>query len=184
MKNLWLAAAVVAIFLCAPYAHAAGIVPAKTKTVVFTAATMKSTSSLSGYCWTGSIASNRADAYRCMVGNSIHDPCFTLDTKSVVCPIDAAQNTGISIVVTKPLPQANAGGTRNVWMMELAGSVQCNAGTGTVMPGYPFYCSGGLVCAAPPANVEQPAIFVSCGRPKGATTVTSASRYLVTTMYE
>ena len=184
MKNLWRAAAVAVVFLCAPYAHAAGLVPAKTTTVVVTATALKSTSSFSGYCWTASIASSRADAYRCMVGNIIHDPCFMLDAKSVACPIDPAENTGIRIALTKPLPQANPGNARNAWMMELAGQVKCNIGTGTVTPGYPFYCSGGLVCAAPPANTEQPAVFVACGRPKNATSVTSAGRYLVTAMYE
>ena len=33
-------------------------------------------STVSGSCWTGSIASSRSDAWRCMVGNDIIDPCY------------------------------------------------------------------------------------------------------------
>ncbi len=36
--------------------------------------------SASGYCWENSLADNRADAFRCFVGNSIYDPCFADQT--------------------------------------------------------------------------------------------------------
>lgn len=184
MKNLWPLAAVAAMLLCAPLAHAAGIVPAKTKVVSFDAATMKSTSTITGYCWTASIASGRTDAYRCMTGNTIHDPCFTLDSKSVACPVNLSSNTGIRVALTKPLPQAGAQNTPNAWMMQLAGGMTCSIGTGTIAPGYPFYCSGNLVCAAPPSGTTPAAVFVKCGRQNSAASVGDISSYLVTTMYE
>jgi hypothetical protein len=34
-------------------------------------------STVSGTCWTGSIASGQSDAWRCMVVNDIYDPCYT-----------------------------------------------------------------------------------------------------------
>src|SRR3954471_7285830 len=46
--------------------------------------------SASGYCWTNSGADARSDAYRCFVGNFIHDPCFadqTSSAKYVLCPL-------------------------------------------------------------------------------------------------
>ena len=53
-----------------------------TKTTVFHAFTAAGAPSLptkttSGYCWTGSLAAERSDAWRCFVGNEIHDPCFS-----------------------------------------------------------------------------------------------------------
>jgi hypothetical protein len=160
---------------------------AKTTTVTFDATKMKVTGTVTGSCWTGSIASLRSDAYRCMTGNSIHDPCFTLgaDTKSVVCPTNLVANSGIRISLRKPLPRANPSAPPNAFMMALAGGGRCNVGTGTVMPGYPFYCSGGLVCAAPHASSKNAsAIFVQCGKPRTGTSVTAAGRYLVTMMYQ
>jgi hypothetical protein len=157
---------------------------AKTATVNFDAAKMKVMGTVSGSCWTGSIASLRSDAYRCMTGNSIHDPCFSVNAKSVACPTNVPANTGIRISLRKPLPRANPNATPNAWMITLAGGSQCNMGTGTIVPGYPFYCSGGLVCAAPLAAQKAPAVFVQCGRPKSGQSVTGTGRYLVTMMYE
>lgn len=184
MKILWPAAAVAAILSCAALAHAAGIVPAKTKVVSFSAAAMKSTSTVTGYCWTASIASGRSDAYRCMTGNAIHDPCFALDGKTVACPVDPASNAGIRVSLTKPLPQAGKQNTHNPWMMQLAGNITCNIGTGTVTPGYPFYCTGNLICAAPAPGAAAAAVFVKCGRQKSAESAGDISSYLVTVMYE
>jgi hypothetical protein len=93
---------------------------------------------------------------------------------------------GIRISLNKPLPRANPNATPNAWMMTLAGGSKCNVGTGTIVPGYPFYCSGGLVCAAPltKSGEKAAAIFVQCGRPQGGKAVAGAGRYLVTMMYQ
>jgi hypothetical protein len=58
-----------------------------------------------GYCWTGSLAINRYDAWRCLVGNFISDPCFSSDiaTGYVVCP-NGLINGGIEIRLTRGLP--------------------------------------------------------------------------------
>jgi hypothetical protein len=152
--------------------------------MTFNASNMKVTGTATGYCWTGSIASLRSDAYRCMVGNSIHDPCFTINAKSVACPTNVVANSGVRISLNKPLPRANPNATPNAWMMTLAGGAKCNVGTGTIIPGYPFYCTGGLVCAAPMTKrMPVAAVFVQCGRPQGGKAVAGAGRYLVTMMY-
>ena len=62
-------------------------------------------SKIHGSCWTGSIASPRSDAWRCMVANRIYDPCFSNGgLSSVACPTDAFSKTVILIVLDKPLP--------------------------------------------------------------------------------
>lgn len=81
-----------------------------TKATIFqaftsTGATTFKTRTVSGYCWTGSIAANRKDAWRCFVGNTIRDPCFSspLDPGYVACP-NPGLTKGIKIKLTKKLP--------------------------------------------------------------------------------
>ena len=169
-----------ALSFAAP-ALAVPTIAAHSSVVVFDAHNMHVTQRDSGHCWTASIASQRSDAYRCMVGNSIHDPCFTLSPREVACPTDVAANRGIAIALTQPLPQPNQ--TSNVWQMQLVSGVQCNIATGTRIPGYPFYCAGGLVCSAPPAGQPQTAVFVRCATPANGKVGTAGS-YLVRVLYE
>ena len=89
------------IHLYAPFnggAPAAGIVVAR---------------SARGYCWTGSNTTIRSDAYRCFVGNLIHDPCFANQTVSVpfvLCPLYLPNSKVLRINLTRPLPANHAGG--------------------------------------------------------------------------
>jgi hypothetical protein len=89
------------------------------------------TRSKSGYCFTGSLTANRADAWRCFVGNYIYDPCFssTLAGGVVVCP-NLQVNGGIEIHLTKRLPlgMANAGALslrEQPWNIELTSGRHC-----------------------------------------------------------
>lgn len=183
MKFLAMLFAAAAALLSFGYAPAAAVQAARTQVVVFKASSMKTTQSANGNCWTNSIASRRADAYRCMTKNSISDPCFVLAARSVACPSAMDPKTGIRINLDKPFPRPEGHSQRTAFMMKLAGGIVCNMGTGTVMPGYPFYCTGNWVCAAP--NVSNAAaIFVSCGQPQTPTAVTAVGRYLVTNLYE
>ena len=118
-----------------------------------------------------------------MTGNEIHDPCFKLEPKSVVCPDYAKSPTALKISLTKPLPPPAGKHANDPWMMRLAGEVTCNRGTGTVIPDYPFYCSGGIVCGSP-SRLHHPAIFVACGKPKNGMSVIGSSKFLVTVLYE
>jgi hypothetical protein len=161
-------------------AAAAGTVAAHTAVVVFDAKTMHVSGHESGYCWVGSIASARSDAFRCMTGNSIHDPCFTLSPQQVACPENATQNSGIVIALTKPLPPPNQ--SKSVWRMQLQSGAECNVATGTRVPEYPFFCTGGLVCSAPPSE-PQGAVFVRCATMAGGKPATPGS-FLVRTLFE
>jgi hypothetical protein len=181
------AAAVFALALLAAAvpALAAPTIAARTSTMIFNAKSMHVTARESGYCWTTSIASHRSDAYRCMTGNSIHDPCFTRSQRSVVCPTDLASNSGIEVSLTKPLPPPQRQAAANAWQMQLRSGEMCNIGTGTTLPGYPFYCSGtsNLVCSAPPPGKASTAVFVHCARAKNGT-IAAAGSYLATILYE
>ena len=88
-----------------------------------------------GKCWTGSIAAPRPDAWRCMIGNDIVDPCFaTADANFVICnPNPARGNPGFKLKLTEPLPRSEIpaqpaydGG----WLIELADSTLCRPATG------------------------------------------------------
>lgn len=61
-----------------------------------------------GSCWTGSISTARPDAWRCMTGNQIHDPCYAglATAKIVYCPDALNRKRLFAIALTKPLPTA------------------------------------------------------------------------------
>ena len=86
-----------------------------------------------GYCWTESLASGQPDAWRCMAGNSIYDPCFTIagETGAVAC---GASPTGdpyaFRLKLTRPLPERTAPAIDRPWMVELADDVVCGYLTG------------------------------------------------------
>ena len=185
MKHILAAVIVLAISVMA--VQPAGAYPGKTKMITYKAMGMKmSGKAVKGYCWTGSIASASANAYRCMVGNSIMDPCFFVSKKVVNCPQNVAMNTGIVLSLTKPLPK-NSGwkGAGKPWRYQIAGGsgILCNAGTGTVIANYPYYCSGNLVCSAP-QNTQWPGAYaVQCGTPTGPMTVKGKRTLYVTTAW-
>jgi hypothetical protein len=164
----------------------AGAYPGPTKVVNYNAAGMKG-KAVSGSCWTSSIASTRSDAFRCMIGNSIMDPCFRVSSKVVNCPQNIAANTGTVINLTKPLPQPNAKSAARPWTFQIAGGsgITCNAGTGTVIGNYPYYCGGNLVCTLPAASTRWPTTYMAqCGTPSGPMTVKGARPMFVMTIWQ
>ncbi|HLX26847.1 MAG TPA: hypothetical protein VKR05_07615 [Candidatus Cybelea sp.] len=175
----------VAFALTSAAAVEAQTVAATTKVIKFSGKQMTGTGHASGSCWTSSIASPRADAYRCMAGNEIHDPCFEIDSKSVACPVDVFANTGIVMKLTKPLPPAASPSPPQAWAMLLQGGAKCNRGTGTIVADFPYYCSGeSSVCQGPDLSKLAPAYFVKCGKPADAMHVNNVSSTLVKTIYE
>lgn len=156
---------------------------ARTQVITFNASMVRKPRRVEGYCWTSSIASERSDAYRCMVGNEIRDPCFVSGPSTVLCPQLHDPRTGIRIALNKPLPAARGEGRRTPWLMHLEGSSICSRATGTVIPGYPFDCTNGNVCSAPVIEGRNAPVFVECGQPKTAVEVSSHGRYLATIIY-
>ncbi|MDB5108633.1 MAG: hypothetical protein JWM69_1574 [Candidatus Binatus sp.] len=88
-----------------------------------------------GYCWTASVAVTRPGAFRCSVGNSIEDPCFTVKgSDELVCGADPAfKKDGFAMKPLKPLPQPKHRSQIVVpWVFRLADSSICEAMTGTL----------------------------------------------------
>lgn len=90
----------------------------------------------SGYCWVNSIAQPyRQDAWRCMVGNEIYDPCFETADKSVVfCQMNPLDSESFLIKLTKPLPEPDVPDTVQTnwaWFLELEDGTYCSPFTGT-----------------------------------------------------
>lgn len=67
------------------------------------------TRSRSGHCYTGALTVDRKDAWRCLVGNEIYDPCFSSPQSAgaVICP-NAQVTGGVTIHLTRGLPLRNA----------------------------------------------------------------------------
>ncbi len=80
---------------------------------------------LKGNCWTASTVNPRPDAWRCMIGNQILDPCFSANptAKQVACAASPLNKQLKLLTLEKPLPlsQANPDGflSKNPWMIEL-----------------------------------------------------------------
>lgn len=144
----------------------AQMTPGVTKVVHYAASSMIATKHVSGHCWTSSIASRRSDAFRCMTGNEIYDPCFKIGAKSVACPDEAALNTGILMNLTQPLPPAQSPPpSPQAWAMVLESGAHCSRATGTVDPGYPYYCSGVRgQCSEPDLSKKRQAYFIDCAK--------------------
>jgi predicted secreted protein len=60
-----------------------------------------------GFCWTTSVKAPRKDAWRCMVGNRIFDPCFSIEGGEYVFhqPNPATDTGGFLVKLTEPLPE-------------------------------------------------------------------------------
>jgi hypothetical protein len=118
-------------------------------------------------CWTNSIASPRDDAFRCMTGNLIHDPCFPLQRPEdvppmgvMVCPHDprvASDDVGFVYDLSQlPSPQS---ARDSAWFMVVDGS-PCFMVTGT---------SGSIGGVAVPFECGQ----FACSEPAGAGSMTA-----------
>jgi hypothetical protein len=101
-----------------------------------------------------------------MSGNEIYDPCFKIDAKSVACPDADALSTGIVMNLTQPLPPPQSPSPApEAWAMVLQSGAHCNRATGTVEPGYPYYCSGARgQCSEPDLSKVKQAYSIQCAK--------------------
>jgi len=90
----------------------------------------------SGKCFASSIASPfRQDAFRCMVGSSIYDPCFTINKNGFVyCQIGIDDSTGFLMKLTQALPRVSV--PKNIqtnwaWYLKLEDGTACAPFTGS-----------------------------------------------------
>lgn len=125
-----------------------------------------------GSCWTGSIAVLRKGAWRCMLGNAIYDPCFSIASRpgAVVCGADpATARPGFVVELTKPLPAPDlpAQVKPEPWIMQLADGTVCEKMTGTIAfvdgQPIPWGCNDSAKRAKPGAQNSYSGIL---GKPK------------------
>jgi hypothetical protein len=91
---------------------------------------------VSGHCWTGSIVVSAPDAYRCLVGTQIADPCFAPrhgTAPGTVACVSAPWSSAQVVTLTQALPKiAPRGRSASPWAVLLANGARCVAATGTV----------------------------------------------------
>lgn len=131
-----------------------------------------------GFCWTGSLAdSGRGDAWRCLIGDRIYDPCFSdrsgAATGFVVCALTPWSAKAVKIVLTRKLPlaQRNRSGApmrRAPWAIKLESGKACTAltgATGTIRgQGVAYGCfGGGYLLGAPRRTVPTWTISYAAG---------------------
>lgn len=114
-----------------------------------------------GECFARSAAvSGRPDAWRCSIGNAIHDPClqnFLGDPKVLACP-DTPWSANVSLLtLTKPLPTdapMNDSAKTSLkdtmpWALEMANGQRCTLFTGATAPiagmRINYGCPGGFI---------------------------------------
>ena len=109
----------------------------------------------SGDCWTESATVDRPEAWRCMAGNAIYDPCFSVTELhgAVVCGTDPPRGKGGFVLeLTKPLPTREPSQVTDPlpWMLRLADGSICELSTGTTAQvdgqDVPYECSDSRRC--------------------------------------
>ncbi len=105
----------------------------ETEVITFTP-TVVPTASQTGSCFANAIGLGRADAWRCMTGNQIHDPCFQIDeTPTLICGADPISGEeGFVLELTESLPEVQVGDAALPWLIELGDGTICRLMTGTV----------------------------------------------------
>jgi hypothetical protein len=130
-------------------ACAAALIPAAalaattspTKTIVYRAFAASGkpaihvTKTVRGFCWEGSLAADRDDAWRCLSGNDLFDPCFSSGkAKGIVLCVPAPwTRSGVKIKLTRPLPKPYAGkpSTKGLpWGIKTTSGLRCVVATG------------------------------------------------------
>ncbi|MGH2388745.1 MAG: hypothetical protein ACRDIE_11125 [Chloroflexota bacterium] len=105
---------------------------APTKVIIFHPKGFKG-APVAGNCGMGeSLALNRSDAWRCIVGNEIYDPCFSTSAHAtwVICDASPKKPVGIKVTLPKPLPTHGKAKDKQPWMLTLGDGVTCGFVTG------------------------------------------------------
>jgi hypothetical protein len=140
----------------------------------------------SGSCFTTSSATTASGAYRCIVGNSLYDPCFA-DAASgagqVACPNPANPDSVVIIKLTAALPAPATAASSPVfpWLLVLANGQRCETitGTGAVLGGKNevYGCQGGGVYGQPDRSTATwTALYAPSGAPASALATQAVTR--------
>lgn len=137
-----------------------------------------------GYCWESSNVTLRLDAWRCFVGNSILDPCFSSEFASnVVCPTPWS-DAAVEINLTKPLPRPTNHAAPSLklapWAIETTTGADCLLASGASSRVHGkrlnYYCGAKLGLWGYPNRRSQPWTILSA--PPTATVLTARASIL------
>jgi hypothetical protein len=185
-----LLAAALALSLAAAPGRAEGA-PPPTQVVVYSpfasggalAAGVKLSGEANGYCWEGSMAAPRRDAWRCFHGNLILDPCFSASTVAtwVACPVGTPYGARVlRLNLTKPLPltlanrsrASTSGDPTTIRLVSGATCVLEEGATGTLAGMRLNYaCPGGAWLVGDPRRTTPTWTILSVPRLSSRTTV-------------
>ncbi len=139
-----------------------------------------------GTCFAGSSAtSRRPNAWRCISGNEILDPCFLSPDRQhgfLACLATPWSKRVIGLQLTKPLPEgaANPGWPPRglPWGIVLTSGARCVLGTGTAAivggAAFEYFCTGGGGAAGAP-NRRTAQWTISYERRLGSSPLTTAA---------
>lgn len=124
---------------------------------------------VTGYCWTTSNATARTDAWRCMTGNDILDPCFAASRVAhiVLCPDDGPwsgkvvrMNLSRVLPTLEPNTPEPSPTAEPAWAVELADGGQCQliegAGNVTANLRENYGCTNGVTLYGNASHATQP----------------------------
>ncbi len=122
---------------------------------------------VNGSCFSGSSAINRNDAWRCMSGNFLYDPCFSSGKAHgfVLCPAAAWKRSGIKLKLTKSLPNKlrdkNKPSTSGMpWAILTTSGLRCAIDTGATGTFHHlranYSCRGGKWLYGSPDRKHEP----------------------------
>jgi hypothetical protein len=109
--------------------------PPSTQVIRFNPSGIRRTLETSADCWETSLAAPRANAWRCIVVNTIYDPCFSVSAQAsyVICDADPAGDArGLKVALAHPLSVvsiSSEAGTQ-AWKMRLTDDSVCSFITG------------------------------------------------------
>jgi hypothetical protein len=131
-----------------------------------------------GSCFAGSLADPRSDAWRCLLGNAVQDPCFSNGGTFLICPDGTPDSRdALQLRLAKPLPhgKANEPGDptrKDPWVIVTAGGAFCYRATGTTMSllhsKITYECAGASLLAGGPNRTS--AVWTIGLLPTGAST--------------
>lgn len=103
---------------------------------------IKPTRSKVGFCWMGSLAVSRSNAFRCMVASDVLDPCFVVENpRKVICGADPTKKKiGFFLKLTRPIAkrtdiktdEVGEVGKNDAWIIKLSNDQICYRYTGTM----------------------------------------------------
>jgi hypothetical protein len=113
--------------------HISAASPVATKVTRFSPSGIRGSLDMAADCWETSLAASRADAWRCIVVNTIYDPCFSTNGQKdyVICDAKPdGDERGLKVRLAHALPEREFRHVTQAWMMRLVDGTLCSFITG------------------------------------------------------